>query len=99
MVDRRWSERVQVSDSAVVYYPPWGMLNGVLQDASIGGARIAVDNPPPLNARVEVRISEKLRIPAYVVRETTAEIGIAFGNMRLEAFRALRSTLVGTAPA
>lgn len=99
MVDRRWSERVQVSGSAAVYYPPRGTLNGVIQDASIGGARIAVNNPPPLNARVEVQFSEKLRIPAYVVREASAEIGIAFGNMSLEAFRALRSTLMETTPA
>lgn len=99
MVDRRWSERVQVSGPASVYYPPLGTLNGEIQDASIGGARIAVNNPPPINARVEVHISDKLRIPAYVVRESSSEMGIVFGNMSLESFRALRSTLMETVPA
>lgn len=99
MLNRRWSERTPLNEAAKVVYPPLGTLDAVVHDASLGGARVSIDNSLPENARVEIRLGDRIRIPAYVVRGTAPDLGMAFGNMDLDTFRALQTTLHGAAAA
>lgn len=100
-IEHRWSSRKNINIDVNLYYPPVGMICGKTRNISLEGMFVdlqGVSIPP--QARLEICFTAQTRgaatehrLPAYVVHNSDAGIGLMLQHVGYREFDALRYML------
>jgi len=95
-MEHRWGERVAVYLSVELYCGSGAPVAGSLENVSSSGAFVRTQGRGPPRGPVEVTFAEygvdrsgAVRLPAFVVRETAAGVGIEWSEFAPHAVREL----------
>lgn len=99
-IEHRWTARRPAGLPVSISCRPLGLRRGRLMNISNGGALVQMQQPPPLNAPVEILLPARLdatarlyRLPAIVARRDTTGVGLMFDRIEPETWTALLAQL------
>lgn len=100
-MEHRWSERKNIAMDVTLHYEPIGRIDGKTRDISLEGMFIETDGvvlPPRAEVTVSFLTSEQgtektHNVPAYVVHNRDAGMGLMLRHSDYRDFYALRHML------